>query len=498
MRVLILHSTWSICVGRISQLPRAAITLDKPILEETTGLSEAYPEGPYIPPGTVTTRMFLQEFTTLSELANDNNYMFYGPKERLTSSRLLDCYNKYQAWYRRLPSALTIEGKLEPEPHILVLHMYYYNIIVHLFRPFLKVELLHSDVRPRDLCIGAANTVSSIIRRYRQLYSFRVAHLIIPHILLTSCIVHLLYSEDNQTSYQNLVEGLQGLEDLHVCHYFGARSFRIIHTLAKTWNLPWPKELQNSDLVPKDHSGRIHGPVSPPTDPLLVPPNTMAAVGKMATANISYPQVGEPKRRESLSMFGGSASLQLVTHSAAHRPVSVATDQHSNSPVVGHTPTQYNQNLPLSTYQYSQPVSALPSNAPAAINSPTTDTAEALFWNPIPGMPGPILSRSHYQISPMGLDSIIQSTEMERLGRDGFKISEDWQSSHLNGFATRSNSDFVPQTNQAGGNSYMIPSSTSYTQTTNGVGYQQSHPPHHHPGQQQEEYHSGWYPNQMS
>jgi hypothetical protein len=108
-------------MGRIAQLPRAAITLDKPILDESSGLPEAYPGASSVQPGVVTTRVFLQEFATLSELVNDNNYMFFAPKERLTSTRLLDCYSRYQAWYRKLPLALGIEGKKQPEPHILVL-----------------------------------------------------------------------------------------------------------------------------------------------------------------------------------------------------------------------------------------------------------------------------------------------------------------------------------------------------------------------------------------
>jgi hypothetical protein len=108
-------------MGRIAQLPRAAITLDKPILEESAGLPEVYPGASSVQPGIVTTRMFLQEFSTFSELVNDNNYMFFAPKERLTSTRLLDCYHKYQSWYRKLPAALGIDGKKQPEPHILVL-----------------------------------------------------------------------------------------------------------------------------------------------------------------------------------------------------------------------------------------------------------------------------------------------------------------------------------------------------------------------------------------
>lgn len=108
---------WSICAGRIAQLPRAAITLEKPILEEPSGPLAAN----YGPAKVITTRLFLQEFSALSELINDNNYMFFAPRERLTSMRLLDQYNKYQAWYRKLPAIMTLEGDRPPEPHILTL-----------------------------------------------------------------------------------------------------------------------------------------------------------------------------------------------------------------------------------------------------------------------------------------------------------------------------------------------------------------------------------------
>jgi hypothetical protein len=118
---LTFHSVWSICTGRIAQLPRASITLDKPILDEVSGAPDAFSGASRVQAGVVTTRMFLQEFASLSELVNDNNYMFFAPKERLTSTRLLDCYNKYQAWYRKLPPALGIEDKRQPEPHTLVL-----------------------------------------------------------------------------------------------------------------------------------------------------------------------------------------------------------------------------------------------------------------------------------------------------------------------------------------------------------------------------------------
>jgi hypothetical protein len=101
----------------------------------------------------------------------------------------------------------------------------------------------------------------------------------------------------------------------------------------------------------------------------------------------------------------------------------------------------------------------------------------------------------------MGLDTVLQPSDMgDRLGRDGFKISEDWQSSHINGFTTGPNNGFASQNGQPGG-SYMQRNGTSYAQSGESVGvaYQQSPSLSGHHGQagQQEEYDGSWYSNQM-
>lgn len=120
--IFTVDTVWSICIGRISQLPRVAITLDKPILDEPAGglHAEAYPGSLQAPPGTVTSRMFLQEFSSLSELINDNNYMFYAPSTRLTDVKLINCHNKYLEWFRNLPPPLRLDDG-QPQPHIIVL-----------------------------------------------------------------------------------------------------------------------------------------------------------------------------------------------------------------------------------------------------------------------------------------------------------------------------------------------------------------------------------------
>lgn len=499
-------------MGRISQLPRAAITLDKPILEESTNIVESFSGSLSVPP-VVTSRQFLQEFASLSELVNDNNYMFFAPKERLTSSRLLECYNKYRIWYQRLPSALVVENKSKPEPHILVLQyvvslcdlvshkltngsMLYYTIIVHLFRPMLKVDLIHSDVSPRHICIEAANTVSRLTRIYRSMYSFRVAHLAIPHILLSVSIVHLLYSKDDETSRQHLIEGLQGLEDLQECHYFAARSFQIIYSLAKTWDLPWPGELQNSRLVPKQKFDIAKGATYPPTDPLLVASN---AVTTHAQSSMSYPPIGNPHRRESLSMFA-QGHQQVLTHLSTTMPGSIIPGRHHQSPIRGQSSTQatYSDSVSLNSYQYSQSVSSLAPAIATTATSSTADAAETLFWNPIPGMQGPILPRANYiQQSPMGVDSLRHTADIgDRLGRDGFKINEDWRPSHVNvnEYPPASTNAMYASQHEHSGANYGHRDGMAYSPPEARVPYQQTN---HDPNMGQTEY-PGWWPGAES
>lgn len=353
--------------------------------------------------------------------------------------------------------------------------MLYWTVIVHLFRPMLKVDLIYSDVHPRDKCIEAANNVSELSRLYRSLYDFRTAHLVIPHILLSSAVVHLLYSNDNETSRRNLVEGLQGLEALHECHYFGARSFRIIYTLAKTWNLPWPEELESSKLIIRNNLNNPRGTVSPPTDPLLLAPNTATLVNRMGPSG--YPQAPGPSRRDSLSMFA-NRNLQMNTHSSS-RPSSVVSSQHHGSPIASQTPARpsFSAGMPVGSYTYSQSV---PSTIPPT-STAVSDTAEGIFWTPIAGIPAPIDPQVSYQhISPMGLDSVLHTGDMgERLGRDGFKINEDWQQPSVNSFGSSAPAGYN-QTSQ-GGRSYPI----SYERN--------SHSGQH--GQTQEEFDTPWWSN---
>jgi hypothetical protein len=293
--------------------------------------------------------------------------------------------------------------------------MLYYTAIVHLFRPMLKVDLIHSNVRPRDSCVDAANQVAKLLRLYRQHFDMRACQLVLTHVLLSVCVVHLLYSTESQVSYRNLVEGLQALEDLCPCHYFGGRSFKIIHALSQVWNIPFPNELKNSKLLSSS------GVPSPVGDNILLQQPTTSIASRLGggVGYIPIAPTAQPSRRESLNMFArpDRKSVSLTSHTATSQNDSIASAQ-----------GQHRHSQPTVVSPYTSSTITTPQSTATSVPTPSpVGSAETLFWTPVPGIGVPILARN-YQMSPMDLDNLLGSVnEWDRFSRDGFKMSETWQ-----------------------------------------------------------------------
>lgn len=126
------HSTTSIAFGRLSQLPRSAIDVEKPQIIDRI---EAQPWKPYeetnsnSAPAIQSSRptTFLHGLSQLCEMASDMANTFYTMRESFTSRKLSATYTQYQKWYNGLPKALWLENTALP--HVIVLHMYY-NVCV--------------------------------------------------------------------------------------------------------------------------------------------------------------------------------------------------------------------------------------------------------------------------------------------------------------------------------------------------------------------------------
>lgn len=119
---------------------------------------------------------------------------------------------------------------------------YYYTVVLHLFRPFLKVDLTNSKISPRDICTSCASNGASLLGTYRHIYGLRRVPLISTHILLSTSIIHLL-NLPNSLSAQDLALSITCLRDISANHGFAMRSLHIIMALSQQWNIHLPSEV---------------------------------------------------------------------------------------------------------------------------------------------------------------------------------------------------------------------------------------------------------------
>lgn len=129
---------------------------------------------------------------------------------------------------------------------------YYHIVVMHLFRPFLKVDLTNSKISPRDICTSCASNGASLIGTYRQIYGLRRIPLIATHILLSTSIIHLL-NLPNPSSAQDLALSITCLREISANHVFANRSLHIVIALSHKWNIHLPSEVAQIayDLPPE-------------------------------------------------------------------------------------------------------------------------------------------------------------------------------------------------------------------------------------------------------
>ena len=122
---------FSVFLGKLSQLPRAAADTQKPTLLPGSDVWQRYDDAVYsshqTPEEPSHSMLLLSQLTSLSEVANDMVNDFYAPREgRFTTRRLAAAYARYQEWHEQLPDVFRPQNT--SLPHVLVLHMYYVSL----------------------------------------------------------------------------------------------------------------------------------------------------------------------------------------------------------------------------------------------------------------------------------------------------------------------------------------------------------------------------------
>lgn len=138
--------------------------------------------------------------------------------------------------------------------------MYYHFTILLLFRPLIRLEIVGSNVVPRDVCCQAADAIQGLLRSYSQLYTLQRTPTFMSYLVLASSIMHFAIGEAFIQTHIGLEESLkatkqesppgidphitksikQAVEDLKEmapCHYSAEQAIKILQCMALKWDI---------------------------------------------------------------------------------------------------------------------------------------------------------------------------------------------------------------------------------------------------------------------
>ncbi|ATZ55901.1 Bcnit4 [Botrytis cinerea B05.10] len=196
------------------------------------------------------TRAVALQISSLCEISSDLLTFFYHPQnvERGVGrsqelKKLSELQTRLEAWKRDLPKEFEPkEGQL---PNVLLMHMFFHLLYIHLFRPFLKynpsTSPLPAHVSPRKLCTQAAGSISKLMRLYKRIYGLRQICNIAVYIVHSACTIHLLNLPE-KTAKRDIIHGVKHLEEIADDWLCARRTLSILSVLARKWNIDLPTE----------------------------------------------------------------------------------------------------------------------------------------------------------------------------------------------------------------------------------------------------------------
>ncbi|KAK5121484.1 Nitrogen assimilation transcription factor nit-4 [Meristemomyces frigidus] len=282
---------WSNYLGRLPQLPTSIITVPKVevFLDEDAAQWAPYTDSGFTQAHAqpARTRTVALQITKLCEISNDLMKHFYNPTDMERTKgkaaelkKLSDIHTRLESWRRDLPKEL--EPKEGGLSSVLVMHMFFQLLFIHLFRPFLKytqaTSPLPHTVSPRKLCTQAATMISKLMRLYKRSHGLRQICNIAVYIVHSACTIHLLNCPE-KAARRDIVHGVKHLEEIAESWLCARRTLSILSALASKWNVDLPDEaaavLARTDAKFGSYNGEISSPSGPArrsSQPVVAPP----------------------------------------------------------------------------------------------------------------------------------------------------------------------------------------------------------------------------------
>ncbi|KAI9730716.1 MAG: hypothetical protein M1834_005685 [Cirrosporium novae-zelandiae] len=259
---------WSNYLGRQPQLTLSNSTIPK---FEVFPSEDSSPWSPYTDSGMAIansqpcrTRAVALQISALCEISSDLLLYFYHPQsiekpvgKQAELKRLSEIHTRLEAWRKNLPKELEPkEGQL---PNVLLMHMFFHLLFIHLYRPFLKYNRttspLPAHVSPRKLCIQGATMISKLMRLYKRIYGLKQ-----------------ICNVADKSAKRDVNHGVKHLEEISESWLCSRRALRVLSSLAINWRIELPDEAAVTLARAEAKYGPFHSASQSPETQISSPP----------------------------------------------------------------------------------------------------------------------------------------------------------------------------------------------------------------------------------
>ncbi|OJJ69773.1 hypothetical protein ASPBRDRAFT_130059 [Aspergillus brasiliensis CBS 101740] len=249
---------WGFYLGRSAQCRMDAVTVRKPMSPSPlpTLSWKPYPDrlGTSFPP--IPFNPLCQEWVALYEIMLPLTDVLYGCSE-ISTHALQELASvtveKLQQWQLKLPVELKADKATafqSPLPHVLTLHMQYYQFMIHCHKPYISRR--HIQPQPpqgpgsghaRKMCIESAVAIVELLDLYEKAYGFDRSSIQMVSFVFSAALILIFNTIPGRTTPQDqrLVNHLstcfRALDRMASCFENARRTSVFLGTLRRQWQV---------------------------------------------------------------------------------------------------------------------------------------------------------------------------------------------------------------------------------------------------------------------
>ncbi|OAP65610.1 hypothetical protein AYL99_01582 [Fonsecaea erecta] len=201
------------------------------------------------------TGLLPRQWVLLCEAMDDVSHVLYeraDVSDKVLQTLADETVAKLDQWRRNLPVVLQVsldkyENNTKYLPHVLVLHMQYYQFMIYIHRPFMSKtasDAINSNIRhmhARSVCIESAVAISTLLRLYKSSYPLRFVNVEVVSIVFSAAIILVLASvldlegTDKLNLQRHLDTCCKALAELGKAFKNASRTLDILLDIKRKW-----------------------------------------------------------------------------------------------------------------------------------------------------------------------------------------------------------------------------------------------------------------------